>query len=147
MTGDGNSSTQKESTNQPMCVVGANLKLVYWLLGTLSVCMIVVDLLLLLYVNRMMTNAVSQPVVHWATNDNGLEEMRQVARQVVREEIVLMRQLVGNVVGDEQQQRYDDYQNADKTYGYRDDRYLALVEIAETFSVLVYTNPNNTPII
>lgn len=91
---------KQQATTCVMVDTSSKLKPIYWLLGTLSVCMIVVDLLLLAYVNRMMlmTNVEPQPTTRWEMNKRGREQMRQVALKVVREELVLMRQLVGGYV-------------------------------------------------
>lgn len=93
----------KQTVSSSSCVVDAKLKPIYWLLGTLSVCTIVVDLLLLMYVNRIMLTNIAQPTMRWALDEYGREEMRQVALKVVREEVALMRQLAG-YFGDEKQQ-------------------------------------------
>lgn len=126
--GDVNNA-QKESVGErppaptTFVVVDAKLKPIYWLLGTLSVCMIVVDLLLLMYVNRMMmmTNVGAPPTMRLAMDQFGREQMRQVAQEVVREELELMRQLGG--YERELRQPYDD-DNGKLLYneGYRVDR-------------------------
>lgn len=94
--------------------------------------MILVDLLLVMYVNRMIMMNVTEPsaiaAVRWTMDEYGSEKMRQVARKVVREELLVLGQLRG-YGGDggqtlDQQEEYYDVDNGKTqfTYGYRDDR-------------------------
>lgn len=118
--GCGVNDAQKESSaHHAIRVDDSKLKPIYWLLAALSVCMIMLDLLLLMYVNhRMMPNVAPQTTTLWEMDTVGREQIRQVVLKVIREERDLMRQ----------QSEYgadgSRYENQPLQFGdgYRDDR-------------------------
>lgn len=105
----------------------AKVKLLYWLLGLLAACVIVVDGCLLVYVNQMTNGAARHQLVRWtALDEEGRAEVRLIARTVMREELLLERRRSD---GDDEDNDGGDGEEDEFPYGYQDDRYIIYCDV------------------